>query len=237
MHGSFSSISLLINGLIAQENSSLAQIVVFPPYVYLQKVRELLQENAIAYGAQNVYPEASGAFTGEIAGPMLQDLGCKYVLIGHSERRHLLGEKDDFIARKFKHVKECGMMPVLCVGETAQERETGETKNVLLRQISTAIELSRESFKQSIIAYEPVWAIGTGKVADAKQIQEAHGFIRSSIAKYDTTTAENISILYGGSVTPESARALFTLDNVDGALVGGASLDKERFLGIAKCIN
>lgn len=235
MHGSFASIQVLLDGLVSHEFNQ-GTVVIFPPAVYLQFVHERLKASSITLGAQNVYPAMSGAFTGELAGPMLKENGCCYVLVGHSERRHLFHESQELITQKFQHVKACGMTPVFCVGETLQEREKGQTEAVLMKQLSAIYE-QEGSYIDSIVAYEPVWAIGTGQTALASQVQAAHAIIRGFVASQEPQVASHLPILYGGSLQPDTAASLFTLPDVDGGLVGGASLEADRFLGIVRCIN
>ena len=210
---------------------------VFPPAIYLPMVAEHLQHGTIHWGAQNVYPKDSGAFTGEIAAPMLQDYQCTYVLVGHSERRHLFHEDEKFVAEKFHHVKDHDMIPVLCVGETLEEREKGLTEDVIRRQLLAVTGPGNHVFRDSVIAYEPVWAIGTGQTASPEQAQVAHAFIRDVVVQLDKDNAQQLSILYGGSVNEKNARALFAMPDVDGGLVGGASLNAQQFVEIVKCIN
>jgi len=194
-----------------------------------------LQRSAILLGAQNLYLTAQGAFTGEVSGPMLADLGCRYVLVGHSERRALFHENLPLIAAKFKAALEFGLQPILCVGETKEEREQDKTHQVIETQINSVIEaVGIAAFKQAVIAYEPVWAIGTGLTATPKIADEVHAFIRTLIKQNNVDIADTIRILYGGSVKPENAAALFAMPNIDGGLVGGASLDANSFLSICK---
>ena len=207
-------------------------IMVFPPYLSLPPVAKALEgcERTLV-GAQNFYPEESGAFTGEISLPMIQDAGAHWVLVGHSERRHILMESDEFIAKKTKYALDHGFGVVLCIGETLEEREGGKLNEVLARQISTALEplpFDVQTLEKSLmIAYEPVWAIGTGKVAGEKEVLEAHGLVKELLGKRSV-----LPVLYGGSVKPGNAASLLALDNVDGLLVGGASLAAESFLAI-----
>jgi triosephosphate isomerase len=213
------------------------QIVVMPPAIYIPQVNDLLEASKIEIGAQNVYPKDSGAYTGELSAPMLKDYDCRYVLVGHSERRHGFHEDEKFVAQKFHHVKEHGMIPVLCVGETLIEREKGQTEQVIAKQLLAICEQDQYSFKNSVVAYEPVWAIGTGKTASPEQAQEVHQFIRKLIAEINSSDAERLSLLYGGSVNENNARALFAMPDIDGGLVGGASLNAKQFVEIVKCIN
>lgn len=212
-------------------------VVVMPPSIYIPQVSKLLAMSTIDIGAQNVYPQNCGAFTGEISAPMLKDFNCRYVLVGHSERRHGFYESENFVAQKFHHVKEHDMIPVLCVGETLNEREKGQTEQVIAKQILAVSKNNNNCFKNSVIAYEPVWAIGTGKTASPEQAQEVHQFIRKLIGEINQSDAEHLSILYGGSVNEHNAAALFAMPDVDGGLVGGASLNAKQFVEIVKCIN
>ncbi|KTC76875.1 triose-phosphate isomerase [Legionella brunensis] len=238
MNGNVSQITSLLQQLLALMDSSItASCVVIPPSIYLALAQQLLATSKISWGAQNVYPQDAGAFTGEVSGPMLRDYGCKYVLVGHSERRHLFGEDEKFVADKFHHVKEHGMIPVLCVGETLEERQQGLTEQVLTKQLLAVTESNNRCFKDCIIAYEPVWAIGTGKTALPEQVQEVHSSIRALVSKFNQDDANQLSILYGGSVNEKNASSLFAMPDVDGGLVGGASLNARQFVDIVKCIN
>lgn len=210
--------------------------IIFPPSLFIEAIAEALSGSAIAIGAQNVYPEDAGAYTGEISTAMLEDTACRYVLVGHSERRHLFKEDEKFIAKKFHHVKYHDMIPVLCVGETLEQRQSGRMKESIAEQISAVYE-NKESFKGCIIAYEPVWAIGTGINADPEQAQEVHAYIRAMLNELTEGQADNVSILYGGSLNEKNASALFAMPDIDGGLVGGASLDSAKFVEIVKCIN
>lgn len=213
------------------------QVIVMPPAIYIPQVRDILVECAIDLGAQNVYPKDFGAYTGEISAPMLKDFNCRYILVGHSERRHCFHEDENFVAQKFHHVKEHGMIPILCVGETLAEREKGQTEQVIAKQLLAVSEHDKNCFSDCVIAYEPVWAIGTGKTASPEQAQEVHQFIRKLVAEINHSDAERLSLLYGGSVNENNARALFSMPDVDGGLVGGASLNAKQFVEIVKCIN
>lgn len=238
MNGSLSSVTTLLQdltSLLPEDQQSLC--VVFPPSIYLQLARSLLQETSIQIGAQNFYPANQGAFTGEVSASMLNDYACRYVLVGHSERRHLFGEDDHFIAKKFHHAKEHGMIPVLCVGETLSEREDDLTHAVIARQLRSVMQLSDDAFKGAIIAYEPVWAIGTGKTASASQAQEVHEYIRTVISESEALSPKEVMVLYGGSVNEKNASSLFSMPDIDGGLVGGASLDARQFVEIVKCIS
>lgn len=235
MNGRLGSIDTLLGDVQSLlSESQQAQCVIFPPSIYLPRVQALLSGSAIRWGAQNVYPADSGAFTGELSGPMLQDFQCHYVLVGHSERRHLFGEDENFVAKKFHHAKDHDMMPVLCVGETLAEREQGLTEAVIASQLAAVMRDRNDVFNHAVVAYEPVWAIGTGKTATVEQAQEAHGFIRGMITKH---ASARVTILYGGSVNESNAHALFSMPDVDGGLVGGASLNARQFVEIVKCIS
>jgi triosephosphate isomerase len=214
--------------------SGTATMLLCPPFVYLPAVREWLQGSAIALGAQNLADKAgTGAYTGEIAGAMLRDVGCSHVIVGHSERRALYGETDAIVATKFQVAQRAGLVPILCVGETLEEREAGRTRAVIERQVTAVVEAAHvAAFAQAVIAYEPVWAIGTGRTASPEQAQEVHAFIRGMVAARDATIAADLSILYGGSVKGANARSLFAMADIDGGLVGGASLVAAEFLEI-----
>jgi len=207
---------------------------VFPPFVYLQSVARALSASSVAVGAQDVYIESKGAFTGEISPSMLKDIGCTYVICGHSERRHVIGETDQLINKKVAAAISGGLLPILCVGELLTERDAGQTEQVVTRQLKTDLaDLSVEKVSAITIAYEPVWAIGTGRTATPQQAQEAHDFIRKLLAQlYNQRLAKEIRILYGGSVKPDNAADLMCQQDVDGLLVGGASLNADDFLAI-----
>jgi triosephosphate isomerase len=209
-------------------------VAVFPPFVYLKAVRDALDGSSIAVGAQDVYFEPDGAFTGEISIAMLKDIGCNYCLCGHSERRHVIGETDELINRKVSAAISGGLLPVLCVGELLEERKAEQTQEVVTRQIEKGLAgLSAEKLEAVTIAYEPVWAIGTGLTATPQQAQEAHDFIRKLIGRmFNDQLASEIRILYGGSVKPSNAADLMGQEDVDGSLVGGASLKADDFLAI-----
>ncbi|KTD69701.1 triosephosphate isomerase [Legionella steelei] len=213
------------------------QVIVMPPAIYIPQVRDILAECDIEIGAQNVYPKDFGAYTGEMSAPMLKDYNCRYVLVGHSERRHCFHEDENFVAQKFHHVKEHGMIPVLCVGETLVEREKGQTEQVIAEQLFAVSEHNKNCFRDCVVAYEPVWAIGTGKTASPEQAQEVHQFIRKLVAEINHSDADRLPLLYGGSVNENNAKALFAMPDVDGGLVGGASLNAKQFVEIVKCIN
>jgi triosephosphate isomerase len=209
-------------------------VAVFPPFVYLKAVGDALNGSSISIGAQDLYFEPDGAFTGEISIAMLKDIGCNYCLCGHSERRHVIGETDELINRKVSAAISGGLLPVLCVGELLEERKAEQTQEVVTRQIEKGLaSLSAEKLEAVTIAYEPVWAIGTGLTATPQQAQEAHDFIRKLVARmYSDRLASEMRILYGGSVKPNNAADLMVQEDVDGLLVGGASLKADDFLAI-----
>lgn len=245
MHGSKDMTVELISGvraavLEASGGSDLPyDILVCPPNAYLALAIDTADKQSLTLnvGAQNVSQHPEGAYTGEASLDMLQDLGCNYVLIGHSERREYFGESDQVVAEKFAAcaASESMVVPILCIGESLAERESGETQAVVARQIDAVVNHAGiNAFAKAVIAYEPVWAIGTGKTASADQAQEVHEFIRSLLAKYDSNIAQSIQLLYGGSVKPENAEELFAQQDIDGGLIGGASLNVESFAGICK---
>jgi triosephosphate isomerase len=210
-----------------------AEVLVCPPFVYLWETGRLLKDSEVALGAQSVCAESLGAFTGEVSGAMLRDVGCRYVLVGHSERRQLYGESDSLVARKFMAAQAQGLVPVLCVGETLEEREGGRTTEVVARQLEAVLSVSGVgSLASAVIAYEPVWAIGTGRTASPEQAQDVHAMIRGKVAALDATIGSSVRILYGGSVKASNARELFAMADIDGGLVGGASLKAEEFAQI-----
>jgi triosephosphate isomerase (TIM) len=219
MHGSRASIAALLDALVKEDPG--AGCAVCAPFPYLQQVAERLRGGAIAWGAQNVSEHAQGAYTGEVSAAMLAELGCRYVIVGHSERRQLYGESGAQAAAKFAAVRAAGMTPILCVGETLAERDAGKTEAVVARQLDAV------KFEKGVLAYEPVWAIGTGRNATPEQAQAVHAFLRKKVPG-DTP------ILYGGSVKPQNAAAIFAMPDVDGGLIGGASLVAKDFLDIVK---
>jgi len=214
--------------------SAKATVAVFPPFIYLQSVIKALGTSSVGVGAQDVYFEPDGAFTGEISTSMLKDIGCTYCLCGHSERRHVIGENDELINKKLAAAITSGLLPILCVGELLAEWEASKTNDVVTRQLENGLAgLSEEKVSAVTIAYEPVWAIGTGLTATPQQAQEVHHFIRKLLAKmYSGELAEGIRIQYGGSVKPDNAAELMAQPDIDGLLVGGASLKAESFLAI-----
>lgn len=234
MHGNKTSIGALLDALTKSKLSDKADLVVFPPFTYLAQVQQSLAQTQVSWGAQNVSAYEQGAYTGEVSAAMLQDFACHYVLIGHSERRHVFGENLEVTAQKFARAQACGLVPILCVGETRSEREAGQTLSVIQQQIAAILALPTgiKIFSQAVIAYEPVWAIGTGLTASPQEAQTVHLAIRDFIAKYDANIANHLQILYGGSVKADNSAALLAMPDIDGALVGGASLQAEEFLMI-----
>jgi triosephosphate isomerase len=233
MNGTRASAELLAKGIIAGLGSNNAGIAVCVPYVYLASIGELVKNTRLALGAQNVADKPSGAFTGEISAAMLSELDCKYVIVGHSERRSYYGDTNESVAARFCQAQEKDIIPILCVGETLEQREQDQTLAVINEQLDAVINLAGiASFNTAVIAYEPVWAIGTGKTATDEQAQEVHQYIRKYIAAKDQAIADKIQILYGGSAKPENAKGLFAMPDIDGGLIGGASLDAESFLKI-----
>jgi triosephosphate isomerase len=209
-------------------------VAVIPPFVYLQSVVQVIRSSGITVGGQDVYFEPKGAFTGEISPAMLKDVGCNYVLCGHSERRHVLCESDEMVGKKVTAALTGGLMPILCVGELLEERDAGRMEQVVARHMKTGLAgLSADKMSAVTIAYEPVWAIGTGRTATPQQAQEAHAFIRKLLAEmYSAKLAQETRILYGGSVKADNAKELMAQEDVDGLLVGGASLKADEFVRI-----
>ncbi|MEA3195352.1 MAG: triosephosphate isomerase [Betaproteobacteria bacterium] len=226
MHGSRQANRTLLEQLIAAVPQVRGvECTVCVPFPYLGEVARQLAGTPIAWGAQNVSEHAQGAYTGEVSAPMLAEFGCRHVIVGHSERRQLFGESDAQVAARFAAVKAAGMTPILCVGETLEERDAGRTEDVVGRQLGKVLE--KNSFEKAVLAYEPVWAIGTGRNATPEQAQTVHAFLRKRVAA-------GTSILYGGSVKPQNAAALFAMPDIDGGLIGGASLVAKDFIDIVK---
>lgn len=236
MNGSRESVKSLVEGLKAEATAlGKAQVAVCSPFVYLADVQSMLDGGKIQWGAQNVSEHASGAYTGETAASMIKDFGCQVIIVGHSERRSLYGEDDALVAKKFAVTRAAGMTPILCVGETLEEREKGITEEVVARQLDAVIDLEGiDALADAIIAYEPVWAIGTGMTASPQQAQDVHAFIRGRIAAKSGDVAAKVQILYGGSVKPDNAEELFGMEDIDGGLIGGASLQVSDFMAICK---
>lgn len=230
--GNSALISGVLTGLPAQPR---ADVVVCPPFVYLAEISAAIHDSAIRLGAQNIAAEDSGAFTGEVAASMLRDVGCEFAIIGHSERRAFYGETDEVTASKVAAAMRGGLQPILCVGETLAERDAGKTLDVVRRQLEAVLAVvGMDAFTTGLVAYEPVWAIGTGRTATPMQAQEVHAEIRTTLAQRDATIAAGVRVLYGGSVKASNAKDLFAMADIDGGLIGGASLDAAEFLGICK---
>ena len=228
MHGSRAANAVLLEAVVRaarDEAAGAAGCVVCVPYPYVQQASERLAGTPVALGAQNVSEHAQGAYTGEVSGAMLAEFGCRYVIVGHSERRQLFGEGDAQVAAKFAAARKAGLTPILCVGETLEAREAGRTEEVVGRQISAVLE--KNSFSGAVLAYEPVWAIGTGRNATPEQAQAVHAFLRGRVGAETT-------ILYGGSVKPANAAGLFAMPDIDGGLIGGASLVADDFIAILR---
>lgn len=236
MHGRKSEVTQLLSAIKAGIKAGVAaaeKVVICPPSIFLGQAEQELAGSKIAIGAQNAHPQTKGAFTGEVAFAMLKEFSCSYVIIGHSERREIFAESDKFVTEKFLAAQAQNLIPILCVGETQAQRENGLSKAVVLEQLQAVIsEAGIEAFSNAVIAYEPIWAIGTGLTATPEQAQEVHATLRSFLAELNQEVADNITILYGGSVKANNAKALFDQSDIDGALVGGASLDAEEFLTI-----
>jgi triosephosphate isomerase len=231
MHGSLAANAALLDGIKAA--SARATLAVCAPFPYLAQCQTLLSGSQVAWGAQNVSAEARGAFTGEVAASMLAEFGVSYALVGHSERRTYHGETDTTVAAKALRALEFGIVPVVCVGETLAEREAGQTEAVVGRQLQAVLDtLSIEQLGRIVLAYEPVWAIGTGKTATSAQAQAVHAVLRGQVAGKDAGVASRMAILYGGSVKPDNAAELFSMSDIDGGLIGGASLKADDFLAI-----
>jgi len=236
MHGSRAANAALVSDILAAGQADDGpEVLVCPPFPYLWEVGRSLKDSGIALGAQDVCAEAQGAHTGEVSAGMLADVGCGYVIVGHSERRALYGEGDQLVARKFVAAQREGLVPILCVGETLDEREAERTEQVVLRQLDAVIDVAGiDSFGRAVLAYEPVWAIGTGKNATPAQAQDVHALLRGRVAAGDAKLSACLRILYGGSVKAANAAELFAMQDVDGGLVGGASLNGEEFRRICE---
>ena len=239
MNGSTDSVNALIEGLKAGiDTVTTAEMAVCPPYVYIPQVAAMLAGTPITFGGQDVSDQEAGAYTGEVAPGMLADIGCKYAIVGHSERRSIYGESDEFTASKFAAARKAGLVPILCVGELLEEREQGITEQVVERQLDAVIDLEGvAALGSAVIAYEPVWAIGTGKTATPDQAQDVHAFIRGKLAGLDKAVADGVRILYGGSMNPGNAAELLAMQDIDGGLIGGASLKPDDFLAIGQAAN
>ena len=232
LHGSLEANQALLGALKRGIPGGGAGCGVCVPAPYLAQVQGLLQGSGIAWGAQDVSKYERGAYTGEVSGAMLAEFGCRYAIVGHSERRTLFGDTDALVAEKYAAARKAGLAPIFCVGETLAEREGGQTEAVLARQLDALLAGGAAQLREGVIAYEPVWAIGTGRTATSAQAQEAHAFLRGRVAKQDGEVAARVPILYGGSVKAGNAAEIFAQPDVDGGLVGGASLVAEEFVAI-----
>jgi triosephosphate isomerase len=236
MNGTRASVAELLKGLKSQEFSATVEVAIFPAFLHVSEAVEALKGSKIAVGAQNVATQAGpGALTGEVAASQLMDAGCSLVLVGHSERRQIIGEAEDVLIAKFKAAQEAGLTPVLCVGETLEEREAERTFEVVSAQLNSVIDaLGVEVFSRAVIAYEPVWAIGTGLTATPEQAQDVHKAIRGLLKAKNSEVAESVRLLYGGSVKAANAAELFRMPDIDGGLIGGAALNADEFGAICR---
>jgi triosephosphate isomerase (TIM) len=239
MYGRLDRNKVLLEGVMAGiRDMRNVDCAVCVPYPYLFQAQNMLQGSNVAWGAQNLSNHDEGAYTGEVAAGMLQEFACKYVIIGHSERRGIYHESDELVAMKFDAALKAGLKPILCVGETLQEREAGVTEEVVAHQLDAIINRAGvKALEKAVVAYEPVWAIGTGKTASPEQAQAVHAFIRQRVAKLDARIAQGLCILYGGSVKAANAKELFGMTDIDGGLIGGASLVAEDFVAICRAGN
>lgn len=236
MHGSCASADALVGAIVASLPAH-ADVAVLPPFPYLADLIQRHRGTALAFGAQDLSAHSAGAYTGEVAGSMLKDIGCSHVLVGHSERRQYHHESDELVATKFMAAQTAGLTPILCVGETLAEREAGTNEAVIARQLDAVIARAGiAAFANAVVAYEPVWAIGTGRTASAAQVQAVHAFVRDKVGGLDGTIASSLRLLYGGSVKPANAVELFGQPDVDGGLIGGASLVASDFIAICAAV-
>lgn len=235
MNGTRAMAAVLLDDIAENLEGVEAEIVVCPPSILIPQVAERLATTRIKWGGQDLSAQDPGAYTGQIAAEMLKDYGCDYCIVGHSERRTLCGETDQVVAQKFAKAQACGLIPILCIGETLAQREHGETETVLAKQLDAVIShCGLESFADAVLAYEPVWAIGTGKTASPEQAQDVHDFVREKLAAMDDDIARELRIQYGGSVKANNAKDLFGQPDVDGGLIGGASLQPADFVAICR---
>lgn len=234
MHGELVQNRDLLNAVVSKtKHLQQVECAIYVPYPYLSQVQLALLGSHVSWGAQNLSQHDKGAYTGEVSGGMLADFGCRYVIVGHSERRILYGEDSNLVALKFKAAQVAGLTPVLCIGETLEQREVGVTEQVIAEQLDAVVRLNGvDALSRSVLAYEPVWAIGTGKTATPQQAQDVHMFIRKKVAAHSNNLAANLKILYGGSVKAGNAKELFSMPDIDGGLIGGASLDAGEFSSI-----
>ncbi|CTP82946.1 triose-phosphate isomerase [Xanthomonas graminis] len=235
LHGNRQFATALVQELAAGLPAEGVEVVILPPLAYLGDLIEDFEGHALRFGAQDVSSNEQGAYTGEVSATMLVDVGAEYGLVGHSERRQYHAESSELVARKFAAALHAGLIPILCVGETLEQREAGQTESVIAAQLAPVLALAgAPGFAKAVVAYEPVWAIGTGRTASPAQAQAVHAFIRGEVAAHDARIADSLPLLYGGSVKPDNAAELFAQPDVDGGLVGGASLVAEDFLAIAR---
>ncbi len=236
MHGTLVQNNALLDALCAGMASlSKVDCAICVPFPYLAQAQQKLSGSAVKWGAQDVHQLDKGAYTGEVSAAMLRDFACSYVIVGHSERRAIYGEGSHLVAEKFIAAQQVGLTPILCVGETLEQRESGVTEAVVAEQLDAVIQLAGvQALKNAVVAYEPVWAIGTGKTATSAQAQAVHAFIRQRVASQDSQVASGLCILYGGSVKANNAAELFVMPDIDGGLIGGASLVADEFLAICK---
>lgn len=236
MHGNLATNANLLDGILkGLPASNSVEVAVCVPFPYVAQASDKLRGSAVAWGAQNLSQHAQGAYTGEVSAAMLLDFGCRYVLVGHSERRSYYGETDAIVAAKYDAAMKAGLTPVLCLGETLEQREANITDQVVNTQLDAVMDACGvASLARAVVAYEPVWAIGTGRTASPEQAQEVHALIRARVAVRDATVAQGLQILYGGSMKPQNAKELMSMPDIDGGLIGGAALVADDFLGIIK---
>jgi triosephosphate isomerase len=238
MHGNSHDIAILLQGIKNKlQHIQHTEVVVLPPYLFIEQAKQILAGTSISWGSQNMHEKPSGAFTGEISAGMLKEFGCCYVLLGHSERRRYFGETDKQVFAKYATALAADLMPVICVGETLAEREGGITEKVIAQQLHEFVTHNISGLQNAIIAYEPVWAIGTGKTATPEMAQAVHQYIRALIGDYNKEIAQGVRILYGGSLKRDNAATLFAMPDIDGGLIGGASLNAEEFTDIVESCN
>ena len=235
MNASKESVNKLVMGILSGMSNVSSEVVICAPFPYLSQVEALITHSQVRLGAQNLNTNMSGAFTGEVSADMIKDFGAQHVIVGHSERRSLYGETNTIVAEKVKAALDSGLIPLFCVGETLEQREAGETESVVAAQINTVVDLvGIDAFLNIVVAYEPVWAIGTGVTASPEQAQEVHAFIRQLLANNNYDVAQQTPILYGGSMNATNAKELIACADIDGGLIGGASLKPEDFLQICR---
>jgi triosephosphate isomerase len=233
MNGSIAANAALLTQIQSEFSGTECDVAVCVPFPYLAQCQSLLSESSLCLGAQDVSIYECGAYTGEVCAAMLLEFGCHYVIIGHSERRAYFGETDELVAKKVVVAIEKGLMPILCVGETLEQREAGQTKEIVQQQLDAVLSvIAASSLEKIVIAYEPIWAIGTGKTATPEMAQEVHALLRRRLQEKDVAAAEQVKILYGGSMKPDNAQALLAMEDIDGGLIGGASLKAQDFLAI-----